>query len=514
VIATMRGLAVLGAVALALAIALIAGGPAEQGAIDRTLLPGFRPELVGALAYARTGEPVVTIERTKDTWQWSDGERAPADPTAIDATLTALRGARWHRRASAAAAGTLRGELRVTTQGKTLGFGIGSELPGSHQTWIVHGGHALLVDDWVSRALLPERVALRTRHPLAAADATSSMVAGTVVLAGAHQLKPYDVWVDEAVLRRLTTALSELEIVSLDGMVPAEPALRIELRRGEMTTGSAIEAGTCAGDRVRIESGSGSGCVERGAWRQIEEALKPLTKLRDDVVDQRPLPIAPVKLAFGDGSVLELDGRPRLGADDVDSVRVGELLTALATPGDIVGMPPGTPTATIVASGADRTEVTLLLFNGVVVRKGESFGLRPAPQAWAAIARPPSALRDPVRWREDVITLTALTLDRVTYKRGAVLGEWTRAPPGTFDPALVDALASTLASVRAPAGAAPTAIAHTLAVTFTPPAGAPTTHTVELGPPAADGCAARVDRAPVRLELQLCTAALALAAAH
>jgi hypothetical protein len=83
-----------------------------------------------------------------------------------------------------------------------------------------------------------------------------------------------------------------------------------------------------------------------------------------------------------------------------------------------------------------------------------------------------------------------------------VLGEWSGQS------ALVDALAQTLAVVRASAGPPPAAIAHRIDVTFTPPAGAPTTQHIELGP----GCAGRIDGAPVVVPLPLCTAATAVAA--
>jgi hypothetical protein len=48
-------------------------------------------------------------------------------------------------------------------------------------------------------------------------------------------------------------------------------------------------------------------------------------------------------------------------------------------------------------------------------------------------------------------------------------------------------------------------------VTFTPPAGKPSTHELLLGAPAQDGCTARIDGVPVRASLELCTAAHVLA---
>jgi hypothetical protein len=182
--------------------------------------------------------------------------------------------------------------------------------------------------------------------------------------------------------------------------------------------------------------------------------------------------------------------------------------------GAVKQRPATKPAATITAVDRAGTEVVLELFERAIARRGEAIAIEIAADAWKIITRPSTALRDPIRWREDATNLSAITLDNVTYKRGAVLGEWTREPAGKLDPMLVDALVETLATVRAPAGSAPKAIAHRLRVTITPPAGAPITHAIELAAPTHDGCAARLDGKPVLLPLPLCTAAFALAAQH
>ena len=106
------------------------------------------------------------------------------------------------------------------------------------------------------------------------------------------------------------------------------------------------------------------------------------------------------------------------------------------------------------------------------------------------------------------------------YDRGAVLGEWSRTPAGPVAkpfgraqvPA-VEALATAVAQVRAPAAALPPGFRpqHRITVTFAPPVGEPSEHVLELGPPRATGCMARIDGAGATAPLVLCTAAVALA---
>ena len=100
------------------------------------------------------------------------------------------------------------------------------------------------------------------------------------------------------------------------------------------------------------------------------------------------------------------------------------------------------------------------------------------------------------------MTIQSITVDGKTFTRGAVIGEWV----GATQPGLVEALAGTLATVRAPAAEKAVPAKHHIAVTFAPPTGAPTTHTIELG----EHCAGRIDGAPVVVPLDLCTAANAL----
>jgi len=135
------------------------------------------------------------------------------------------------------------------------------------------------------------------------------------------------------------------------------------------------------------------------------------------------------------------------------------------------------------------------------------------------LTRPARALRDPTRWIEEPTSMTELVVDGRTYRRGAVIGEWTRTPPGPLagpvDAALVEAVASALGTLRAPDLAAPPRrIAHRVTIHVAPPAGDAVTHTLALGPVGPDGCRALVDDAPALVPLPACTAVVALATAR
>jgi hypothetical protein len=516
VIATTRGLAILAGIAALLVAVLLLASPREAGPTDRSLVPGFDAANVNEIVIAR-GDVRVRLVRVEQRWEFAatagDHHGATvADPAAIDAIFTALRGGRWHRRAAASAAGAASGRS-ITFGGTTLA--IGAALPGTGQTWIVRGGDALLVDSWVATALSPEPLALHTRQALDCA-AGGSLRARTldgrdVAIEGGRLVAPRGMWLDEGWLARLATACAAVEIVALP-----DPRTKIDSRDGAniAANGTTLRrVGTCEQGRVLVATGVGAGCVDGAALHTVEDLLVALGKAPHDAIDLRPLPIDPVKLTLQDGSLLDLTGKPRIGDVDADPDAVRALLAALTRRGEAALPRPATkPTATIHATDRAGVEVALELFaDRTLGRAGEPGAIRVEPAAWDIVTRGSAALRDPTRWREDATTLTSLTLDQVTYKRGAVLGEWTREPAGTFDPALVDALAEALAHVRAPTAAPPRAIAHRIAVTFTPPAGAATTHVVELAPPTGDGCAARIDKAPVVLPLPLCTAAVALA---
>ncbi len=516
-IASARGLAILAAVAGALLVILLVAGPRDDGPVDRSLLPGFDADKVTSISFQH-GQLSSRIDRAGDTWRIAQPPGI-ANPATVDAVFTALRGGRWHRRGPASQA-DVPAESRAST-GITVGstsFSIGKELPGTGQTWIVrrdrHGSDALLVDSWVANALTPSPLELRVLHPFECGPATTITATtpdGSLRIEHGRLVEPTQLWLDERLLRALADACANLEIRSLDGHPDAQQALRIAADARTL-----VQSGSCDDPRlVHVETPSGGGCVDASAIEDLRAAIHSILTATHDAIDLRPLPVEPATLTLQDGSVLDLAKQPRIGDADADPDQVRELVGALSARGErALPRPSRAPTATIRVVDRAGAEITLELFarERAIGRAGEPGVIRVGDAAWTTITRPSSALRDPTRWREDVTTLSSLTLDHVTYKRGAVLGEWTREPAGTFDPTLVDALAETLATMRAPAGPPPRRIAHRLTVTFTPPVGAPTKHTIEFAAPTSEGCAARVDGVAVVLPLASCTAAVALAA--
>jgi hypothetical protein len=503
VIATTRGLAVLAAIALALVIATVFRAPSHQFPVNHLLVPGFDETKIDELRIA-WGQRHTKVKRVGAEWRIDDGS-AVADDAAIDAIFTALRAGRWHRRAdrrSIATAWQPHGPSNISIRG--IDIAIGPRLQGLAQTWIFRGSDAFLVDSWVADALVPSLMALRAKHPLDCTSVTSIVAttpAGSLRIEGNRLVAPNRIWLDDGWLHALGEACAGIEIRGVDTRPVGANGMTIVAGDSELK-----EIGPCHDERlIYIESRIGAGCVAADDLRALADAL------RDPQPDPRPLPIDPAKLTLRDGTLLDVTAK-RIGDVDAEPDRVRELTSALMTRGTVKARPAGKPTATITAVDRAGTEVVLELFDHAIARRGEPVAIDIAADAWKLITRPTAALRDPIRWREDATNLTSITLDNVTYKRGAVLGEWTREPAGKVDPTLVDALVETLATVRAPTAPAPTAIAHRLRITITPPAGAPITHAIELAAPTQDGCAARLDSTPVLLPLPLCTAAIALAA--
>lgn len=499
-IASARGLVVLSALAVGLGVAVIAGAPEQVSAVDRTLLD---EKVLGAaqrIEIVHPGAPPIVLVAAEKHWKLEDGSVAYVATT--DALTSALTGARWHRRASIDSSWPPGDELRVGSET----FRRGPALPGTDQTWIAHRGSALLVDTWVARALFPDALALRDRRPLSDAAAAQGIVGPGVRFEERHQLEPIVRWISDEAYVRLAEALAAVELVSLDGIKTGPAGRAIELLGGKQhVLRSVREAGTCDGGRIYVTSKDGSGCVEAAAWSAALAAFEPFTKEDPALVDRRLVPFAPGQVTYPDGTSLDLVSMK----DDLDPDRVAMMHAALRSSGDIVGKPTGTPRSTLVVKRGE-SQVTLEIFDKVVVRAGESFALKVPGEIHAFLLKPPSALKSTTRWREDVTTLSSLKLDGITYTRGQVIGEWTRTPAGTVDVSLVDALAESLASVRGVPADAPSKIAHRISVTFTPPVGGSTTHTLELGP----GCDARVDGTGVRLDLPLCLATAALAGSH
>jgi hypothetical protein len=502
VIATTRGLAVLAAIAVGLLALSLISGPSGVPPRSQLLVPDFDETKVTDIVIS-WGHGGARLQRVGNGWR-VDGTAA-ADESTIDAIFTALRAARWHRRTDGENVDMARHpHVLPGIEVGDLVLAIGPQVPGLDQTWIFRGGDAYLVDSWVASALVPPSMALRARHPLdcaAASVLTATTSSGSLRIEGAQLIEPQRMWLDELWLRRLFDACARIEIASLDGSRDGTAGLHIVADGSELR-----HTGRCQDQRLAyIEARIGNGCVSADDLRALTDALAA------PAPDLRPLPIDPVKLTLQDGVVIDVAAN-RVGGADADRERIREVIAALMMRGTARLKPATKPTGTIIAVDRAGTEVVLELHDRAIARRGEPNAIAIDAAAWATITRPSATLRDPVRWREDATNVTSFTLDKIRYDRGAVIGEWTRAPAGTLDPALADALVDSVATLRAPDAPPPVTIAHRLRITIRPPAGAPITHSIELAAPSEQGCAGRVDGAPALFPLPLCTAVAALAA--
>ena len=516
-IASKRGLAVLGGVVVVLVLVLVmCTGNDDDAPKDRALVPGFDEKRVTELAWSQ-GSSKWGIKRVDGTWRFDTGPQL-VDAATVDAIFTALRGGTWHRKKKAASDTARRrspSDPRVALRFGNETLVIDEQVQGTDQTWVIRGEHAYLVDGWVAKALAPGQLALRVRGPIADCTSAESIEAklegATIRLVGAHLVAPRNAWIDETWIRALADACAGIEIVSVDTKFEPAPGLRMVLEG----KGTFAEVGTCGPNRVFVETPSGPGCVDGTRMQALRDALRALLQKPHETIDLRPLPIAPVKLTLPDGAVLDLAGKPRLDDGEADAGAVRVLIRALTARGKrVVDFPRTRPRGNYFAVAKDTHQISLTLFDRVVARSGELGAIEVDDATWEILTRPTAALRDPTRWREDAANITEIKLDNVKYKRGAVLGEWTREPAGTVDNALVGAVVETLGTVRAPASATkPSRVEHRLRVTITPPTGKPIRHELELGAATGQGCPGRIDRELVTLPLALCTAAFALAAA-
>jgi hypothetical protein len=269
--------------------------------------------------------------------------------------------------------------------------------------------------------------------------------------------------------------------------------------------------GACPSNRVAVVVASAKpACAEATAVTDVLQAIDALAGPPADVVDRRPAASGFNRIELVDGTIA-LDKPVTVTIHDVvhkaDPDRIAELLRALAEPGEPV------------APSADRPSISLIIpqvgaldvFADRVQRRGDPLALTITPATRAILVRPARSFVDAERWSEEPTTITTLSLDGVTYQRGAVLGEWSRTPPAKTDPALVDALAESVAKLHAPARTGTAATPHHLVATFAPPIGTTVTHAIELGSPTADGCPARIAGEAVTAPLALCVAVAALA---
>jgi hypothetical protein len=528
VIASLRGLAVLAVVTLALALGVVLDRGGPPGVVDRALVPGLHRDDVTQLAWDRpaaalrrgTAAPERPIassaggagKRDGAAWKWATPP-VPADAGEVRDVLDALEAARWHRRGPASAAGAITATLRVRDKRGEHSIGIGKALPGTDQVWLVEGGRALLVDAWVARALHPAPLALRVRHPLAAAASAERLsIATTPPLALADHLRRRadGLWLAPVAVGALADRLAQLAYVALP-TGPLGPAAGPAITAGAATV---VPHGACPGHPalVALAAPDGDGCVTAADWQGALAAAAALAGAPAAVADRRPVPFAPRELAV-DGGTVALTGHEHVslaagGTRDADPDRIAALFAACGAEAAWAAAPAGgAPLHHVVARGAAGAQVALDLYAGDLAHRDDGAWLHLSHDAWLALAAPAEAAVDPTRWAEDATSIASLALDGATFTRGAVVGEWH----GARDQAAVEALAQTLAAVRAPAAVLPASFraVHVIDVAFAPPVGAPSHHRLELGAPRADGCLARIDGAPALAPLPLCTAAAA-----
>ena len=533
------GLLVLAAIAAALAGFVAARSPTPPP-VDQALVPGFDADKLWSLAWNNSGITPTGLDERGEGFAVERGLGAHAgysgwsfcrqatqtchegDSQHISDVLAALRGARWHRREQVSAAGTISRWLQLWGP-DVRSIGLGQALEGADQRWLVMNGAAVLVDGWVARALFPEPLDLVIRYPLDGAeqarrirvrDQTTGI--SLDIDPASHQIGGR--WIDPQWLARLEAALDAVEIASLPRgeMVGRSPGLRIDYEgaRPERFAYEPLDHPVCPHGQVPLVTWTADACVDAAAWREVAMAALGLADPTADLADPHLGPFEPSRIELPDGSELQLGKHTTLALHDatveVDSDRVSALLGVLRSQAPRVDVPRGPAGGVLELVSASGETCHLALYpGGIVVRREDRVAFRLPPEARAILDQPASAYRDPTRWLEDPSTVSAITLDGTTYKRGAVIGEWTGAK-APADAALVEALAAAVAAVRAPSGPAPVAVEHRLDVTIAPPVGTPSVHHLEVGHPTAAGCAGRADGTPVVLPLAVCTAVAAV----
>jgi len=500
VIGSLRALAVLATVAVAVIVLAFVVPGSRTGAVDRRIAPGFDATAVRTLRWDHDG--VIDAEVVRDASGWRFPKGPFADAAAVDEVIAALRGGVWQRREPAARAGTL--HERITAIGATTAtFAIGDSL--AEQVWIVAGDDALLVDGWIAHAL--ERatqppLGLRIREPLAGAaeaeriDITRDDI--SLALVG-HPRQLHGVLVDAERVRAVETPLAKLTLVSaFRDPVPNTLSDHVVISIGPPV---ALEIAAAGRHRCGEWVTGIDGCVGEPAWAALRTAITELARPIAEIAERRPAPIEPVSIRLPDGT-LDLDKRPTIDGHDADSARIAELVAALAAPATVVAKPTDKATQTVEVRGKANVTIVLELHAGIVVRRDEPLGLRLEPAAWAALTRPASSYRDTALWLEEPTAIIAITVDNFAYKSGNIVGTWTREPPGPVDPHALDAATRILAAPRAPPATLPTgfALKHRIAIMVAAPSGPAITHVLEIGA----ACVAKADGTVVTLPAPLC----------
>jgi hypothetical protein len=506
VTASSRGLVALAAIALALLIATLVGARGTQRLDDHAVLANFDPARVQAITWS---PPNVGLARSGQGWKFANDPMTPVITRSVEDVLSSLRSARWHRRADRTRLGTVRRSVTLSLGQRQTTIDLGDPLAGTDQTWIaVDRGDALLVDNWLVSLLDPTALAFRDRAPLAAAASAT-----TIAIHGAHELelagnprRLHGMLVAPARVDALTSALANLQLVSIEASSPA-PVTTIVIDGLSVGIG-----GACPSNRIAVVVASAKpACAEAAAVTEVAHAIDALAGPPADVIDRRPAASGFDRIELVDGTVA-LGKHITITIHDVvheaDPDRIAELLRALAEPGEPVAPSTDKPSVSLVIPQVGALDV----FTDRVQRRGDPLALTITPATRAILVRPARTLVDAERWSEEPTTITTISLDGATYQRGAVLGEWSRTPAAKTDPALVDALAESVAKLRAPARTGTAATPHHLVVTFAPPIGSAVTHAIDLGAPTADGCPALIAGEAVTAPLPLCVAVMTVVA--
>ncbi len=488
-IASRRGLVALAVVALALAVIVAIDPGGKQPVRSRQLAPDLEPAQVDSLAWHRADGGDVRVGRRGTTWTLTSPQPYAADDAAIDGVLTALRGARWQRRAGAARAGAIRSTLTVGAGARTWQIAIADPLPGSGETWLVGDGAALLVEDWVAHALYPPLHAMLRAHPFRAGFGEQALVVHrvdggadiAVDLATGQESAPEQLRVDPSRIAALVSALQAVEVEPLgdrSARQPPPPPRDAELVLELGAHPDRATLGTpCLGrsGSVALSSPDGEACIAVAAFERVRAAVLALAGDASAIVDRRPFAGAHHRLVLVDGTTIELGKRAMIGAQPASPPGVDAVLAALAEPATITRLPDAPPTSHLDVDGT-----RLDLFDHhVLARHGEPLALRPSDGAWRRITSTRRDVRGRVTWLEDPLTISGIVIDDARYVRRAVVGEWDSYPKGRPDPQAVVALVAAPAELDTPPG--PFTPTHHIDLTVSPPGGAPYDHELEVG---------------------------------
>ena len=517
-ISTRRGLLVLLVIAILLGAWLARAVTRERAApVDRAIVPGLDAARVSELVWdggSRRGGKVTA--EPNGGWRWESGaSQAAADGGVVRDVLAALRAARWHRRSSASAAGEVTSRLTVIADGSSTTIGIGRPLEGSEQQWLVVRENALLVDRWVVRALAPDPLAVRVRHVIEDVMAVKRIAIdrGDVHLRlegpPLRLVAPFVLLPKQDVTGALTRALEALEIVGL-----SRDARSVDLALSIHAGTQLRFAPACPDDPTRawLSSDAGNGCITREAYDDVVRAVAMLEQPPAELAERRLVPFDVELVVLADRARLDVARRPAIDGKSADTEAVMELLAALAAPAQILDASGGAAQGQLLVTVKGGAVFAIeLLGDGVVRRAGEPLVLRLAPAAYAALNRRAADFADRALWTEEPSTISELVIDGITYRRGAVVGEWTRVPAGPVNGARIEALVAALAEVRdAPAPASLTK-RHDVALVVTPPAGAAVRHELVVGAPHQSGCPAYAGQVAVSLPAKVCAEIAALA---